>query len=84
MILAAGALQLPQLLELSGIGSKDLLQTHSIDVVINNAYVVKNLQDHLLASLSFGVADDIPTGDVFRDSKLVKAATNTTLHKPDL
>lgn len=62
VILAAGALQSPQILELSGVGSKDLLQTHDIDLVIDNEYVGENLQDHLLASLSFEAAEKVPTG----------------------
>jgi choline dehydrogenase-like flavoprotein len=51
MILAAGTIQSPHLLELSGIGSAELLQSHSIDVVINNKFVGQNLQDHAFCAL---------------------------------
>ncbi|GKT86499.1 GMC oxidoreductase [Colletotrichum tofieldiae] len=36
VVLSAGSLQTPQLLELSGIGGRDLLESHGIPVVIDN------------------------------------------------
>ncbi len=47
VILAAGAINSPKLLQLSGIGNADLLQEHGIDVVANRKGVGQNLQDHL-------------------------------------
>ena len=47
VLLAAGALQSPQLLQLSGIGPADLLQRHGIAVVHHLPGVGENLQDHL-------------------------------------
>lgn len=44
IILAAGSFQSPQILELSGIGSKKLLQEHGIKVVVDNPNVGENLQ----------------------------------------
>jgi choline dehydrogenase len=46
VILAAGALQSPQLLQLSGIGPSDLLRQHGIKVVADLPGVGENLQDH--------------------------------------
>ncbi|MFP3548186.1 GMC family oxidoreductase N-terminal domain-containing protein, partial [Rhizobium sp. SIMBA_035] len=46
VILSAGAFQSPQLLMLSGIGPKDELQRHGIDVVADLPGVGQNLQDH--------------------------------------
>ena len=46
VILSAGALQSPQILQLSGVGPKDLLETHKIPVVMDAANVGQNLQDH--------------------------------------
>lgn len=74
VILAAGAFQSPQILELSGIGPKDLLQSHGIDLVIDNEYVGENLQDHPLVGLSFEAADHILTGDILREPKIFEAA----------
>ena len=47
VILAAGAIGSPQILQLSGIGSGALLQEHGIEVVHDLAGVGENLQDHL-------------------------------------
>ncbi len=47
VLLAAGAVASPQLLQLSGIGPQDELQSHSIAVRRNLGGVGKNLQDHL-------------------------------------
>lgn len=63
VILAAGAFQTPKLLELSGIGNKDLLQSHGIPVMIDNPNVGENLQDHLMTGISIEVNDGIFTGD---------------------
>jgi choline dehydrogenase-like flavoprotein len=44
VILSAGTVQSPQLLELSGIGSKTILEKLGIDVVVDNSSVGENLQ----------------------------------------
>jgi len=47
VILSAGAINTPQLLELSGIGRPDILKSHGIEVVHDLPGVGENLQDHL-------------------------------------
>ena len=47
VILSAGAINTPQILQLSGIGPADLLKTHGIEVKLDQPYVGQNLQDHL-------------------------------------
>lgn len=46
VILCAGSIQSPQILQLSGIGPADLLKEHGIDVIADRAEVGANLQDH--------------------------------------
>ena len=46
IILSAGALQTPQILQLSGIGPAEVLRQHGIDVVRDAPGVGENLQDH--------------------------------------
>ena len=46
IILSAGSIQSPQILQLSGIGPGKLLKNFEIDVVSNSNGVGKNLQDH--------------------------------------
>ncbi len=53
--LAAGSIQSPQLLELSGIGNASLLQRHGIAVKTHLPGVGENLRDHLQARLMFEV-----------------------------
>ncbi|MCB1969557.1 MAG: GMC family oxidoreductase N-terminal domain-containing protein [Geminicoccaceae bacterium] len=47
VILCAGAVNSPQILQLSGIGDAGLLRRHGIDVVVDAPAVGRNLQDHL-------------------------------------
>jgi choline dehydrogenase len=47
VILSAGAIGSPQILQLSGIGDSTLLAKHGIDTVVDSAGVGANLQDHL-------------------------------------
>lgn len=46
VVLSAGSLQSPQILQLSGVGAASLLQRHGIDVVADSPEVGENLQDH--------------------------------------
>ena len=54
VILSAGAINSPQILQLSGIGPADLLRSHGIEV-IRDAPVGENLQDHLQIRAVFKV-----------------------------
>ncbi len=47
IVLCAGAIGSPQLLELSGIGDAELLKSHGIPCVADRPAVGENLQDHL-------------------------------------
>ena len=55
VVLAAGAIGSPQLLQLSGIGPAPLLAEHGIAVVHELPGVGQNLQDHLQIRAVFGV-----------------------------
>ena len=63
VILAAGALQSPQLLQLSGVGPAPLLREHGIAVVADRPGVGANLQDHLQLRLVFKCTKAITTND---------------------
>ncbi|HTJ03360.1 MAG TPA: choline dehydrogenase [Methylovirgula sp.] len=63
VILAAGALQSPQLLLLSGIGPAQELRDLGIDVAHDLPGVGENLQDHLQIRLIYKVAKPITTND---------------------
>jgi choline dehydrogenase len=53
VILAAGAVQSPHILQLSGIGDPEDLRPHDIEVVHELKGVGANLQDHLDASIAY-------------------------------
>ncbi|KAI1775369.1 putative GMC oxidoreductase [Hypoxylon cercidicola] len=53
VILSAGSLNSPKILELSGIGDAELLRSLGIDVIVDNAHVGENLQNHPMASMAF-------------------------------
>ncbi|KAJ9211462.1 CAZyme family AA3 [Paecilomyces variotii] len=74
VILSAGSINTPQILELSGIGQEEILNKHGIPVVISNPRVGENLQDHCLAAVSFEIADGQASGDLLRDPNLLQSA----------
>ena len=53
VILSAGAINSPQLLQLSGVGPADLLRKHGIDPVLDQPQVGANLQDHQGLNITF-------------------------------
>jgi choline dehydrogenase len=63
VLLAAGALQTPQLLQLSGIGPAALLREHGISVLRDAPGVGANLQDHLQVRLIYECSKPITTND---------------------
>lgn len=63
VIIAAGVFQSPKLLELSGIGEKELLNKHGIDVVEHLPGVGEGLHDHAIAYTGFKAVDNVATLD---------------------
>ena len=57
VVLSAGAIQSPQLLQLSGIGPAALLQQLGIPVVLAQEQVGANLQDHLAMSYCYKASE---------------------------
>ena len=69
VILAAGAVASPQLLQLSGVGPGEVLQEHGIPMVHALPGVGDNLQDHLQVRLAFKV----------RNTKTINERANSLL-----
>ncbi|KAF5365844.1 hypothetical protein D9757_012803 [Collybiopsis confluens] len=63
IILAAGTIQTPQVLELSGVGNKTLLSSLGIKTLLDVPLVGENLQDHPVTYSDFEVDDGILTLD---------------------
>ena len=53
VILSGGAVNTPQILQLSGVGPGELLQAHGIDLVSELPGVGENLQDHYVVGLRY-------------------------------
>jgi choline dehydrogenase len=67
VVLSGGALQSPQLLQLSGIGPAALLREHGIAVVADSAEVGANLQDHYQARIIVRLKRAISFNDQVRN-----------------
>lgn len=63
VLLSAGAIQSPQLLQLSGIGPRSLLDERGVPAVHHLPGVGENLQDHLQIRLGFECTKPITTND---------------------
>ncbi|MFD2420618.1 GMC family oxidoreductase [Amycolatopsis pigmentata] len=63
VVLAAGAFNTPQVLMLSGIGPRQELERHRIDVRVDLPGVGANLQDHYEASVVFELSPDFTVLD---------------------
>jgi choline dehydrogenase len=64
VILAAGALKTPQILELSGIGNPSILKQHGIPVAVDLPGVGENFSDHLQFRFSYKCTKRITVNDI--------------------
>lgn len=67
VILSAGPLATPQLLELSGIGNEAVLREHGVKVVHHLPGVGENLRDHPNTRLTFECSEKITVNDILRN-----------------
>ena len=71
VILSAGAIQSPQILELSGIGDPSILAAHSIDIKHALVGVGNNLADHYISRLSWRLKRNISLNNRARGVRFV-------------
>ncbi len=79
VILAAGAVQSPQLLELSGIGNPELLRRHGIDVRHALPGVGENYRDHYGTRLRWRVTKPITLNELTRGPNLAREVVRWAL-----
>jgi choline dehydrogenase len=70
VLLCGGAINSPQLLQLSGIGPGALLQSHGIPVVHDLPGVGENLQDHLSARMIYKARNPNTVNEISRSWRL--------------
>ncbi|EEY18875.1 choline dehydrogenase [Verticillium alfalfae VaMs.102] len=63
VILAAGAVNSPKILELSGVGDPQRLRSLGIESIVDNIHVGENLQNHIMCGMSFEVLEGLATMD---------------------
>lgn len=76
VILSAGVIQTPQILELSGIGRKEVLEAVGIECAVENAQVGEHLEDHTVTALTYDLVDgEYSLDHLTRESILKEAMT---------
>lgn len=73
VVMAAGAIQTPQILELSGIGSPKILQAYGIPVLHTLEGVGENYIDHFATRMNWRVNNTITLNEMARGWRLVLA-----------
>jgi len=80
VVLSAGSLQSPQILQLSGIGPASLLQRFGVDVVYDSPEVGANLQDHYQMRMVVKLKQKLSLNDDVRNPlRLMKMGLNWAL-----
>ncbi|MGV0326574.1 choline dehydrogenase [Corynebacterium confusum] len=67
IVLSAGAINTPQLLQVSGIGDRELLESHGIEVVKHLPGVGENLQDHLEVYIQYELTNNTDSSQPYLD-----------------
>lgn len=74
VIICAGTVKSPQILELSGIGNPDVLGKAGIETIVSSPFVGENLQDHIMAASIYEVDSDLPNPDDLKTDPSAAAA----------
>ncbi|KJZ77684.1 hypothetical protein HIM_02861 [Hirsutella minnesotensis 3608] len=75
VVLSAGSVNSPQILELSGVGNTDVLSLAGIPVKVHSPQVGENLQDHMMLPMIFEVDSSLDNPDNLKhDEALADAA----------
>ncbi len=72
VIISSGVMNSPKLLQLSGVGPKDLLARHDIPVVVDLPSVGRNLVEHIMLMFSYRLKNAIGLNREFRGWRLAR------------
>jgi choline dehydrogenase len=84
VILCGGAINTPQLLQLSGVGDEGLLRKHGVDVVHHSPGVGENLQDHLEVYIQYASKQPVSIAPGLRWRMRPKIAYDWLFHRRGL
>ncbi|MCO5582977.1 hypothetical protein L7F22_036882 [Adiantum nelumboides] len=73
VIVSAGSVHTPQILELSGIGAKSVLDKAGVKQLVDLPGVGENLQDHTYTSAAYEIKEGIATLDSLRNNETFAA-----------
>lgn len=71
VILSAGALNTPAILQRSGVGDRTFLGNHGIDVIADNAQVGEHLLEHRALMLHYDLAQQLGENTAYRGVRLL-------------
>ncbi|KAJ4007607.1 hypothetical protein NW752_010273 [Fusarium irregulare] len=74
IILSAGSVKSPQILELSGIGNPEILERANIPVKVESLQVGENLQEHIMLATIFEVDPSLANRDDLQKEERLAAA----------
>ena len=77
VIVSAGSIASPTLLQRSGVGSGAELRKHGIDVILDLPEVGQNLQDHLISSVQHRTESRVPYGMHVRQTPVGRMASHS-------
>jgi choline dehydrogenase-like flavoprotein len=81
VVVSCGALQTPQILELSGIGDPDVLKAAGVECKIENKAVGNNFQDHPLTMFTWELTPNNPTLEVIYIPEVMEDAMKQLAEK---
>ncbi len=84
VILCGGAINSPQLLELSGIGNPDVIRAQGLDVVQALPGVGENLQDHFVTAVRHRITQPVTVNDQMRGFTFIREVMKYALRREGL
>jgi len=73
VVLSAGVVQSPQLLELSGVGDPEILRAAGVECLVDSSRVGANFQDHVLGGMVYDLKDGLTSLDSLHNAEYAKA-----------
>ncbi|KAF1924694.1 GMC oxidoreductase [Didymella exigua CBS 183.55] len=75
VIVSGGVINSPQLLELSGIGSRAVLEKAGVEIIVDLPGVGENLNDHTATAAVLGTIDEVPSAEaLMRNPEIMQQA----------